>query len=73
LCSNEDKAYLPPIEHHVNSGAQQWALVINLRVTESIGARVSAYCCHYNGHDNYKESSIAQLLGINQVEVLKEL
>ncbi len=40
------------------------------KLLKSIDARVDAYCWHTNGHDEYKESSIAQLLGISTLEMV---
>jgi hypothetical protein len=41
------------------------------KLWKSIGARVDAYYCwHTNDHARNKESSIAQLLGISQLEMV---
>ena len=47
----------------------QSAVDVLAKLFKSIGTRVPAYCWHINGHDNYKESSIAQLLGMSQSEM----
>ena len=48
----------------------QTAADILAKLFKSIGARVPAYCWHINCHDNYKESSLAQLLGMSQSEMI---
>jgi hypothetical protein len=40
------------------------------KLLKSIGARADAYCWHINGHANYKESSLAEHLGISLLEIV---
>ena len=51
----------------------QSAVDILANLFKLIGARVPAYCWHINGHDDYKESSLAQLLGMSQSETVMVL
>jgi hypothetical protein len=48
----------------------QPAVNILAKLFKSIGAHVPAYCWHINGHDIYKESSLAQLLGMSHSEMV---
>lgn len=54
---------------HTTSTGRQSAHDILATLLKSIGTRVNAYCWHINGHDDFQESSLAQLLGISQLEL----
>ena len=57
------------VTHGTSAGRQPVANIL-VALLKSIGARVDAYCWHINGDDDpYKESSLAHLLGIDQVKV----
>ena len=52
------------------SAGRQTVADILLALVKSIGDRADAYCWHINGDDGpYKESSLAHLLGISQLEI----